>query len=88
MRKRLLAALHKRAGPSPPQAPIEHDVRTARQAADLFDGYLRTGQLNLLDTAIELLGDTVAATPPDHPDHRRYRASLLVRTLSSRRSPQ
>src|SRR5437762_12705948 len=83
MRKRLLAALHRRTGPSPPQAPIEHAVRTAGEAADLFDGYLRTGQLNLLNTAIELLGDAVAATPPDHPERRRYRA-VLADALQSR----
>ena len=76
MRKRLLAALHKRTGPSPPQAPIEHAVPMATQATDLLDGYLRTGQLELLNIAIELLGNAMAATPPGRPDRSELLSSL------------
>ncbi|MGH3569333.1 MAG: hypothetical protein ACRDRH_25580 [Pseudonocardia sp.] len=39
------------------------------QAADPFDAYQRTGRLDLLNTAIELFRDSVAATPPDHPNY-------------------
>ena len=83
MRKRLLAALHKRTGPSAPQAPIEHAVPMAAQAADLLDGYLRTGQLELLNTAIGLLGDALAATPPGRP-HRSQLLSSLSGALLDR----
>ena len=46
------------------------------QAVDLFEAYQRTGRLDLLNTAIELFGDAVTATPPEHPDRPLYLSDL------------
>ncbi len=53
------------------------------KAAELFDDYQRTGRLDLLNAAIELFGDAVAATAPDHPD-RPGRLSDLGNALCAR----
>jgi hypothetical protein len=48
----------------------------ASQAVDLFDDYRRNGRIDLLNTAIDLLRDAVAATPPDYPNRPLYLSDL------------
>ena len=44
---------------------------TAR-GADLYENYKRSGNIQLLQTAITLFGDAVGAAPVGHPDRPRY----------------
>lgn len=75
MRKRQAGALRERRRQSQ-QASIVNAAAMADQAVDLVDDYERTGRLDLLNAAIELLRDAVAATPPGHPHRLLYLSTL------------
>jgi tetratricopeptide (TPR) repeat protein len=59
-------------------APIGKAAAMASEAVNLIDDYQRTGQLDLLDTAIELFHDTAATSPPGHPNHPGNLSNLGV----------
>lgn len=76
----LLATLRERIRRS--QQAWNAAARTA-QATALFYDYQRTSRLDLLNTAIELSRDAMAATPPDHP-RRPLSLSNLGSALATR----
>ncbi|MBV9011117.1 MAG: CHAT domain-containing protein [Pseudonocardiales bacterium] len=58
------------------QEPIGNAAAMTGQAVRLFADYQRSGRLDLINGAIELLRNAVAATSPDHPDRPVYLSNL------------
>jgi tetratricopeptide (TPR) repeat protein len=60
----------------PPPEPADDAERFTRTAARAANDYEGTGALVVLDTAVEMFRDAVAATFPDHPRRAAYLSNL------------
>ena len=56
--------------------PLDPAGRTTEQAIGLFEEFQRTGDLDRLNAAVDLFGQSVDATPPGHPNRARYLSNL------------